>query len=137
MWPIMRSILLIYLVMFTAAFGADTNLTLTVDGVTYNDVRFGLITPVSVSIIHSTGVVSIPLTKLPPELQRQFGYNPQKAAEWQAAQQKAAARAAEARKVAAEASRKAAATTEWALTVERILPDGIMAHGYKTGASGD
>lgn len=130
----MRSVLLIFLFAVTAAFGTETNLTLTVDGVTYNDVRFGRVTPASVTIFHATGVATIPLAKLPPELQRQFGYDPQKAAEWQVAQQKATI---EARTAAAEANRKAAATMEWTLTVERILPDGILAHGHRTGGASD
>jgi hypothetical protein len=112
------------------ALGAETNLTLAVDGVTYHDVRFGRATPTSVTVFHSTGVATIPLAKLPPELQKQFGYDPQQAAAWQAAQQKAAAEAA-------DAQRKAAAAVEWELTVERVLPDGIIAYGHKSNAAGD
>jgi hypothetical protein len=109
------------------ALGAETNLTLTVDGVTYNGVRFGRATPTSVTIFHSTGVATVPLAKLPPEFQKQFGYDPQQAAAWQAAQQQAAAETA-------DAQRKAAAAVEWSLTVERVLPDGIIARGHKSSA---
>jgi serine phosphatase RsbU (regulator of sigma subunit) len=63
-----------------SAFAAESNLTLTVDGVTYSNVTFGTATPSSVSVRHSTGVASIPLEKLSPELQKRFGYDPQKAA---------------------------------------------------------
>ena len=133
----MKTILSICVFAVTLAIAAETNVTLIVDGVTYQNVRFGRATPASVTIFHSTGVATVPLKKLPPELQEQFGYDPQKAADWQAAQQQAAAAAAEARRVAAEAAGKAAATREWTLTVERVLPDGIIAHGYKTGAASE
>jgi hypothetical protein len=73
---------------------ATTNLT--IDGVQYENVRWGRVTPATVTIFHKTGVASIPLGKLPPDLQKKFGYDPQKAAEWikaeaQAEQQRAAA----------------------------------------------
>ncbi len=133
----MKTIPSIFVLAVTLAFGGETNLTLTVDGVTYNNVRFGRATPASVTVFHSTGVATIPLEKLTPQLQQQFGYDPQKAAEWQAAQQKAEAerQAAQwqAAYEAAEARRKAAATVQWTLTVERILPDGIIARGRRTG----
>lgn len=58
----------------------DANSTLTVDGVTYSNVTFGAATPSSVSVRHSTGVASVLLEKLPPELQKRFDYDPQKAA---------------------------------------------------------
>jgi len=69
---------------------AETNLTLTVDGVTYSNVTFGTATPAWVSVRHATGATTISLAKLPPDLQKQFGYDPQKAADWQIAAQKAA-----------------------------------------------
>jgi hypothetical protein len=114
------------------AFAAETNLTLTVDGVTYTGVRFGRVTPGSVVVFHSTGVATIPLEKLSAELQQQFNYDPQKAAVWRALQQKAAEAQRKADAAAAEENRKAAAAVEWTLTVERVLPDGIVARGCKT-----
>jgi hypothetical protein len=66
--------------------------TITVDGVTYEDVRWGTVTPSAVSIFHKTGIASIPLEKLPPELQQQFGYDPNKAAEYRAAEADALAK---------------------------------------------
>jgi hypothetical protein len=137
----MRIVFLVCAFAAAVALGAETNLTLTVDGVTYNGVRFGRATPATVTVFHSTGVAMIPLAKLPPELQKQFGYDPQQAATWQAAQQKAEAEAAESQRraaaEAADAQRKAAATVGWTLTVERVVPDGVMARGYKTGGAGD
>ena len=63
----------------------ETNLTLTADGVIYSNVTFGTVTPSSVTIRHSTGVAKVPLAKLPVEVQKQLGYDPLKAAEYQAA----------------------------------------------------
>src|SRR5258707_1318150 len=64
--------------------------SITVDGSTYDNVRWGRVTLSTVTIFHRTGVATVPLAKLPPELQKQFGYDPQKAAEWQLAKTKAA-----------------------------------------------
>ena len=58
---------------------------LTVDGIVYSNVTFRTVTPTTVSIYHQTGVATIPLEKLSPELQKRFGYTPEKAAAWQAA----------------------------------------------------
>lgn len=54
--------------------------TLIVDGIVYSNVIFRTVTPTTVSIYHQTGVATIPLGKLPPELQKRFGYTPEKAA---------------------------------------------------------
>jgi hypothetical protein len=70
-----------------ALFAQETNLlptTITVDGVTYSNVTWRTVTPATVSIFHQTGVASIPLEKLPPELQQRFGYDPRRAAAYQA-----------------------------------------------------
>ena len=65
--------------------------TITIDGTTYEEVRWGRLTPSTVTIFHKTGVATIALAKLPPELQKRFGYDPQRAAAWQTAEQKSAA----------------------------------------------
>jgi hypothetical protein len=133
-------ILWIGLFAVTLGFAGKTNLTLTIDGITYNNVRFVHPTPATVTIFHSTGVATIPLAKLPSDLQKQFNYDPQAAAQWTAAQQKADAEAAEARRTAAEEQRKsaaaaaeeqrkAAATVQWALRVQTVLPDGVIGWG--------
>lgn len=64
------------------ALSDETNLTLTVDGSIYSNVTFETKTPSTVSIRHSSGIASIPLEKLSPELQRRFGFDQQTAAEW-------------------------------------------------------
>jgi hypothetical protein len=99
--------------------------TVTVDGVRYENARLQVVNPATVKIWHSTGIAVVPTAKLPPELQKQFGYDPQLAAQWQAAQQKAAADAADARQ-------KAAASVEWKLTVESVLPGGLVGRGCQT-----
>jgi hypothetical protein len=80
---------------------------ITIDGTTYEDVRWGRLTPSTVTIYHRTGIATVPLASLPPDLQKQFGYDPDKAAAWQAAVDKTnAARFAAEQK--AEAAREAA-----------------------------
>jgi hypothetical protein len=65
--------------------------SITIDGTTYEDVRWGRLTPSTVTVFHKTGIATIPLAKLPTELQKHFGYDSEKANAWQAAEQKAAA----------------------------------------------
>jgi hypothetical protein len=71
---------------------------ITIDGITYSNVTWRTVTAATVTIFHSTGIAAIPLEKLPPELRKQFGYNPQKAAAWQATEQNAAASRADAQR---------------------------------------
>ena len=85
-----RIVVLIFAVAVIASHAAESNLTLTVDGITYSNVTFGTVSPSSVSIYHSTGIAKVPLTKLPSELQQQFGYDPQKATAWQKSERQAA-----------------------------------------------
>ena len=66
-----------------ASFAGETNVlptTITVDGIIFSNVTWRTVTSATVTIFHETGVASIPLEKLPPELQQRFGYDPQKAA---------------------------------------------------------
>jgi hypothetical protein len=65
-------------VVVAAAVGQETNnlpATITVDGHTYSNVTWGAVTPATVSIIHTTGTATVPLEKLPVELQSRFGYD--------------------------------------------------------------
>jgi type IV secretory pathway VirB9-like protein len=116
---------------------AGTNLTLTVDGVTYSNVTFGTATPSWVSVRHASGAATIPLAKLPPDLQKQFGYDPEKAAQWQASQQEAQAEAArkKAEKIAEQQAleKKWAAAQRWNGAVDEILPDGIVVVMHSPG----
>jgi hypothetical protein len=88
---------------FTVAtsFAEETNTlpnVVTVDRVTYENVRWGTVTPAAVSILHRTGAATLPLEKLSPELQKRFGYDPQKAADYGAAERRAEAARQEARR---------------------------------------
>ncbi len=67
--------------------------SLTIDGFTYENPRFERVTTNTVTVFHSTGVATIPLAKLPTELQKQLGYDPVRLAQEDAARKEAAARA--------------------------------------------
>ena len=56
----------------SSASNTAASTSLTIDGVTYQDVRWGRLTPATVTIYHKTGIAAIPLEKLPPELQKLF-----------------------------------------------------------------
>ena len=71
----------------------STTNSLTVDGVTYQNPRFDRITSTTVTIFHNTGIATVPLAKLSPELQKQFGYDPAKIAKENAAREEAKAKA--------------------------------------------
>ena len=91
-----------------------------IDGTTYEDVRWGTVTPATVTIFHKTGVATFPLEMLPSNLQKELGYDPQKAADYRAAVQKVEAAWQEARQkqLAAEAAEKQRLAFE--LEAERI-----------------
>jgi hypothetical protein len=100
--------------------GDDTNNTLTVNGRTYSNVVFLSFSPYAVQIRHSSGISSVPLASLSPELQKRFGYSAEKAEQYrmseaelarqQAAvdQQRAAIRAAQKAKDEEQLTTKAA-----------------------------
>src|SRR5664280_1023157 len=72
--------LLFFAVAVLGSRAEDSNVTLTVEGVTYSNVIFRTVTPLTVTVFHKTGVVAIPLEKLSPELRQRFGYDPERAA---------------------------------------------------------
>ena len=72
--------LLFFAVAVLGSRAEDSNVTLTVEGVTYSNVFFRTVTPLTVTVFHKTGVVAIPLEKLSPELRERFGYDPERAA---------------------------------------------------------
>lgn len=51
-------------------------------GKTYTKVRVQEVTPASVTIFHSGGILQLELDELPEELQQRFDYDPEKAALW-------------------------------------------------------
>jgi hypothetical protein len=79
----------------TAALGTLTNAAasngFTIDGFTYENVRWGRITPSTATIFHKTGVATIPLEKLPQDLQEKLGYDPFKAKQYRQAEAEARA----------------------------------------------
>lgn len=79
--------------------------TVTVDGVTYEILQWGTVTPAEVSVIHRTGTATLPLEKLPAELRERFKYDPDKAAAYRAKREAQRKQAAEKAAAQAEAAR--------------------------------
>ncbi len=50
---------------------------LVVNGIEYQDFRFSKQTPIEVTIIHRAGITTVKLADLPPEIQKQLGYDPE------------------------------------------------------------
>ncbi len=69
MMNVSRIVVMLFVVGIIAAHANETNLTLTLDGVTYSNVTFGTVTTSSVYIHHRSGITRLPLAKLPMELQ--------------------------------------------------------------------
>jgi hypothetical protein len=88
---IFRAAFLLVATVVLAANADETNFTLTIEGITYSNVIWRSATPASVSIFHKSGAATIPLEKLPPDLQKRFGYDPQKAADYTGARRAAEA----------------------------------------------
>jgi hypothetical protein len=70
-------------------------------------------------MFHRTGIVTIPLWKLPPELQKQFGYDPARAAAYQAA-------SAEKIRLQKAAAARAAITVNFGGTVDKVTGGGVV-----------
>lgn len=132
-----RTLALTAMLMASLAFADETNLTFTVDGVTYSNVTFGTVTPSSVSVRHSTGVATVPLEKLSPDLQQRFGYDPAKAAQWRQQEARRQAQAAQRQQQELLRRQQVQATQEKCTTarnvslkVERVRPDGLIGDVY-------
>ena len=52
----------------------------TTDGKTYADAKLAVVEPDGISIIYSDGGAKIPFSSLSPEMQKEFGYDPEKSA---------------------------------------------------------
>lgn len=107
---------------------SQTNsISLTVDGQTYQNVRWGRLTAETVTIFHSSGVATIPLWKLPEDLQKRFKYDPKAVAEKKRIQQ-------EQLQKQEEQSQKQAALKKASKvimgTIVQIVPDGILSSTY-------
>jgi hypothetical protein len=93
--------------------------SITIDGIIYSNVTWRTVTAATVTIFHSTGIAAIPLWKLPPELQKRFGYDPQKATAYLSVEQereKAEQERAAARRKAEQQSAQLANLSETLLT---------------------
>ena len=88
-------------ILLLAAMPALADTITTISGTTYLDASVTKTTPTAISISHSTGMAKIPFKDLPAALQKKYGYDPAKAAEYEAQE---AQRAAE-QKQRAEAQR--------------------------------
>ena len=75
----------------TAHTNAIAPSSFTIDGFTYENVRWGRITPSTATIFHKTGVATVPLEKLPRDLQEKLGYDPIKAKQYRRAEAEARA----------------------------------------------
>lgn len=107
--------------------------SITIDGTNYEEVRWGRLTPDTVTIYHKTGIATISLVGLPTELQKRFGYDPQKAAAWQNAVQKATAARQAAERRAAEkraAEQKAAEQKAAAAKAEAERQKALIAASH-------
>jgi hypothetical protein len=76
----MKTLLTILLLAAMPAF-ADT--ITTISGTTYSDASVTKTTPAAISITHSTGMAKIPFKDLPAAMQKKYGYDPAKAAEYE------------------------------------------------------
>ena len=98
----------------SAAFSGDTSglpSTITVGKDVYEDVHWGDVSPASVTIFHKSGIARIPLKSLPPEIQKQLGYDPEKK-KTEAAKAKAEAERAATEQADKAVAAKAAADAE-------------------------
>ena len=73
-----RLAVVVFAVAVMASHADETKLAFTVDGITYSNVTFSTVTPTTVKIFHSSGVEKLPLAKLPLEIRRQLGFDPEK-----------------------------------------------------------
>ncbi|MGB7749671.1 MAG: hypothetical protein WBN75_20565 [Verrucomicrobiia bacterium] len=101
----MKAVGILAVLLAAASLGAQTNEiipVLSADGQFYTNACITHTTPVSALIEYDGGSVQIALSNLPPALQRKFGYDPAKAAQYLAdkKQQEIAARAAAAKRQA-------------------------------------
>jgi hypothetical protein len=59
-----------------------TQTFVTLKGERFEKARITEVTPATITIVHAAGVATVPLSELPAELQKQFGYDEAKAKAW-------------------------------------------------------
>lgn len=119
----------------------------TLDGTVYKNATITTVTPAYVTVMHAAGVARVMLQNLPPELQTKYGYDPEKAAKFAAADAEAQRRLSQQQ----EAARRQAAQPKEAVTpvdtanqreytlwgtIAQILPQGIIVDPSYRGYSG-
>lgn len=78
-----------------AALSGDTLSVTTLDGTKYENVTLSRIEPDGLVLMTDSGITKVPFEKLSPELQKSYGYDPEKAAAFQAKQKEMKAKAAQ------------------------------------------
>lgn len=118
------------------------------DGTVFKSATVTSITPAYISVTHSAGVARVMLQDLPGALQKKYGYDPEKAAKFAAADAEAQRRLSEQQQAARRQAvqPKEATTTpidtanqhEYTLwgTIVQILPQGIIVDPSYRGYSG-
>ena len=92
-------------ILLLAAMPALADTITTISGTTYSDATVTKTTPAAISIVHSTGMAKIPFKDLPAATQKKYGYDPAKAAEYEA--QEAQRQAEQKQRAAAQAEQEA------------------------------
>lgn len=77
----MKAIISLAIVALAVQAAASTNMTLTVRGITYENVKVEVANPCEVKIFHSSGILRVPYEELDGDLQKALGYDAQKAEE--------------------------------------------------------
>jgi hypothetical protein len=93
----------------TVAFADDAQTFVTIKGDRFEQAHVTTVTPATITIVHSAGVATLPLSEFPAEIQKRYGYDAAKAKVWleQVTLEEKLRRDRE------EAERAAAAKREW------------------------
>ena len=106
----------------------------TIGGTIYKNITVTRVDPNGISVTHDDGLAKIPFTDLTPDLQTKYGYDPKKAAEFNAALQSAAVQRVATAKAAAAVKEKEAANPPvriWGY-VENARKDGLLVKSSAT-----
>ncbi len=82
MKPIYSVIILVFISLYLCAEEKETWTIKTQSGHVYNDCKIHRVEPDIITIFHSSGMARIPLRDLPPDLQKRFNYDQDKAEEY-------------------------------------------------------
>jgi hypothetical protein len=114
----------------TSVLAVELPKTLVANGQTYEGVTYQSHTPSRLSIMHESGVASIPIGSLPAELRQKLGYSEEtaRAAEQQAAEQQAQFNAAQAQQARAAEIKKTLEKVANTISsrIFQVVPDGVL-----------